>query len=165
MYYGIRAKQISTFESILANLQQRIKMKNHSSNYRTIECSIPQGSVMSPLSLLSYVNDLLILKLHCLQMTLICTFIIKIFTERLQINVHTECNRVDSCMKFNRLSTKYIKTAYMILTTTRSSNCEFETCISDVKIQQTDNIKYLGVTINNKLSCKPQVSSLCFTFS
>jgi len=30
-----------------------------------------------------------------------------------------------------------------------------------VRIQQTDSIKYLGVIIDNKLSWKPQISSLC----
>ena len=33
--------------------------------------------------------------------------------------------------------------------------------MNGVRIQQTDNIKYLGVIIDNKLSWKPQISSLC----
>ena len=37
--------------------------------------------------------------------------------------------------------------------------------MNGVRIQQTDSIKYLGVIIDNKLSWKPQVSSLCGKFS
>jgi len=49
----------------------------------------------------------------------------------------------------------------MILTATRSQNCNFEISMNGVRIQQTDSIKYLGVIIDIKLSWKPQISSLC----
>jgi len=49
----------------------------------------------------------------------------------------------------------------MILTATRSQNCNFEISMNGVRIQQTDSIKYLGVIIDNKLLWKPQISSLC----
>jgi len=49
----------------------------------------------------------------------------------------------------------------MILTATRSQNCNFEISMKGVRIQQTDSIKYLDVIIDNKLSWKPQISSLC----
>ena len=49
----------------------------------------------------------------------------------------------------------------MILTTTRSRNCNFEVSMNGVRIQQTDNIKYLGVIIDNKHSWILQISSLC----
>ena len=39
----------------------------------------------------------------------------------------------------------------MILTATRSQNCNFKISMNDVRIQQTDSIKYLGVIIDNKL--------------
>ena len=33
--------------------------------------------------------------------------------------------------------------------------------MNGVRIQHTDSFKYLGVIIDNKLSWKPQISSLC----
>ena len=79
----------------------------------------------------------------------------------LQTNVENELDKVDTWMKSTRLSTKSSKAAYIILTTTRSSNCRFEFCMNGAKIQQTDSIMYLGAVITNKLSWKPQNSSLC----
>jgi len=79
----------------------------------------------------------------------------------LQLNVQNELDKVDTWMRSNRLSINYNKTAYMILTATRSQNCNFEISMNGVRIQQTDSIKYLGVIIDNKLSWKPQISSLC----
>ena len=77
----------------------------------------------------------------------------------LQLNVKNELDKVDTWMRSNRLSINYNKTAYMILTATRSQNCNFEISMNGVRIQQTDSIKYLGVIIDNKLSWKQQISS------
>ena len=46
----------------------------------------------------------------------------------------------------------------MILTAKHSQNCNFKIPTNGVRIQQTDSI---GVIIDNKLSWKPQISSLC----
>jgi len=37
------------FESYLSNRKQYSKENNYSSNFQTIECGVPQGSVMGPL--------------------------------------------------------------------------------------------------------------------
>ena len=79
----------------------------------------------------------------------------------LQRIVQNELDKVDTWMRSNRLSINYNKTTYMILTATPSQNCNFEISMNDVRIQKTDSIKYLGVIIDNKLSWKPQISSLC----
>jgi len=79
----------------------------------------------------------------------------------LQLNVQNELDEVDTWMRSDRLSINYNKTAYMILTVTRSQNCKFEISMNGVRIQQTDSIKYLGDIFDKKLSWKPQISTLC----
>ena len=64
-----------------------------------------------------------------------------------QLNVQTELDKVDTWMRSNRLSINYNKTGYMILTATYSQNCNIEISMNDVRIQQTDSIKYLGVLL------------------
>jgi len=117
---------------------------------------------MGPLLFLIYVNDF-----PCAS-----SFQTKLFADdtslhlshkdikMLQPNVQNELDKFDTWMKSNRLSVNYNKTAYMILTVTRSQNCNFEISMNGVKIQQTDSIKYLGVIIDNRLSWKQQISSL-----
>ena len=70
----------------------------------------------------------------------------------LQLNVQNELDKVDTWMRSKRLSINYNKIAYMILTATRSQNCNFKISMHGVRIQQTNSIKHLGVIIDNKLS-------------
>jgi len=66
----------------------------------------------------------------------------------LQLNVQNELGKVDTWIRSNRLPINYNKIAYMILTATRSQNCNFEISMNGVRIQQTDSIQYLGVIID-----------------
>ena len=161
--YGIRGKQNSFFGSYLINRKQCTKVNNYSSNFQTNECGVPHGSVMGPLLFLIYVNDL-----PCtssFQTTLFADDTSLHLSHKdiktLQLNVENELDKVDTWMRSNRLSINYNKTAYMILNATRSQNCNFEISMNGLRIQQTDSSKYLGVIIDNKLSWKPQISSLC----
>jgi len=115
------------FESYLSNRKQYSKENNYSSNFQTIECGVPQGSVMGPLLFLINVNDL---PCASFQTTLFADDTSLHLSHKdiktLQLNVLNELDKVDTWMRSNRLSMNYNKTAYMILTTTRSQNCNFE---------------------------------------
>ena len=57
-YYGFRGKALDWFRNYLPGRKQIIKFKLTSSDYLTIKCGLPQGSVLGPLSFLIYVNDI-----------------------------------------------------------------------------------------------------------
>ena len=146
----------------MTNRKQCTKVNNYSSNFQTIECGVPQDSVMGPLVFLIYVNDL-----PCasgFQTTLFADDTSLHLSHKdiktLQRNVQNELDKADTWMRSNRLSIDYNKTAYMILTATRSQNCNFKISMNDVRIQQTESIKYLGVVFGNNLSWKPPIASV-----
>ena len=145
MYYGIRGKQNSFFESYLTNRKQCTKINNYSLNFQTIECGVPQDSEMGPLLFLICVNY--VPCASSFQTTLFADDTRLHLSHKdittLQLNVQNELDKVDTSMRSDRLSINYNKTAYMILTATCSQNCNFEISVNGVRIQQTDSISIL----------------------
>ena len=55
---GISGSLLKLFQNYLNNRNQRVVLNGSSSEFSCIESGIPQGSILGPLSLLIYINDL-----------------------------------------------------------------------------------------------------------
>jgi len=56
--YGVRGIIQKWFKSYLSNRKQYTVLSNHESELESISCAVPQGSVLSPLLFLIYINDI-----------------------------------------------------------------------------------------------------------
>ena len=56
--YGVGGSLLSWFQNYLSDRYQRVVIRGQASELGLIEAGVPQGSVLSPLLLLTYINDL-----------------------------------------------------------------------------------------------------------
>ena len=154
-HYGIRGVAYDWINSYMSNRQQMVSYNGASSSYRTINCGVPQGSILGPLLFIIYINDL--------------STVSKILTSVLfaddttlldsDSNLTTLINRFNielvsivNWLNANRLSLNIDKTNFMTFRPKNRNDPSPDIMISGTKINQVDKAKFLGVIIDSKLS-------------
>ena len=160
--YGIRGLPLQLLKSYLNNRLQFTVVNNTKSKFNHVTCGVPQGSTLGPLLFLLYIND----------MPLVSNFNTKLFADDtvliltnscpklLNKNVNSELVKIDERLKLNKSSLNTNKTKFMVLTKQRSA-WHFDIRIGKTNIEQVNEIKYLGVIFNDKLSWKSHIQHVC----
>jgi len=141
---------------------QCTKIGAFKSSYKRISCGFSQGSVISPLLFLIYIND--ITKASSFHTTLFADDInlhmSNSYSNALQTTVNLELCNIDHWLRANKLSLNYSKTNFMLLASRKHNPASFKVTINNHTISPEDNLKYLGVLLDNKLSWKPHVQKV-----
>ena len=138
-YYGVRGTALSWFRSYMFGRKQYVSKFNHKSECRTVEYSVPQGSILGALLFILYINDFI----HC------SNILHKVFfaddtnlflshknMHDLQENLNDELIKVDTWLKCNKLSLNLNKTNFIIFHSKRNrSNLE----LIDIKINDSES--------------------------
>ena len=162
--YGIRGIPNTLIKSYLQDRQQYVVYNNSESNYGTITCGVPQGSILGPLLFLLYIND----------MSYISKFLTFILfaddTNILYSNsdiwelmrlVNTELLSLSDWFKANRLSLNILKTNFMLFGFKRipkDDSKDFQIKIDCTNISRVETTKFLGVIIDEKLKWHHHIS-------
>ena len=150
-------------QSYLSNRRQCTKIGQAISRFTIVQCGIPQGSCLGSLLFLIYINDLP--NATKCQTTLFADDTnLHISNKDLTIlenEANKELKKIDNWMKCNKLSVNYSKTSYMIISNKclKSSACKIN--INNTEIKCVEYVRYLGILLDNKLSWRSHVSSLC----
>ena len=151
---GVRGPALKLITSYLTNRQQYVSSGKLSSDLCNINFGCPQGSVLSPLLFNLFLNDILNLPLTgkiILYADDICVSYINTDTSLLYKNMQQDVLLLDNWFKSNFLTMNIKKTKFMIISPSKSINCDSPPVLDNIKIEQVSEFKYLGLLIDENL--------------
>ena len=158
-HYGFRGKFLDFLMSFLIQRKYFVYVNGRSSDIKTVNIGVPQGSTLGPLLFLIFINDMknCSLLLKFIQFADDTTLLfsssdIKILNEILE----REANKVILWFNANKLIINLTKTNCMMFTNKRNIpqlNITLNNTVLEVKSETT----FLGVVIDNKLSWKAHI--------
>ena len=160
-HYGIRGITLDWFKSYLTNRKQFVQFNRSKSSMQTIQCGVPQGSILGPLLFLVYINDLpqqcnsLHLTLYADDTSIVISGdSVTETTRRLNDNLA----RIDNWFTSNKLMINTSKTNFMVFSTKPSiQNSNFNVNINNSTITRVHHTKFLGVIIDSKLTWQDHI--------
>ena len=150
--YGLQDHSIQLIRSYLINRKQRVKIENAYSNWRVVQCGVPQGSPLGPLLFNIYINDItritknMELRLYADDTT---GYAASNSPATLEFYINSDLARLSHWLEDNYLSINATKTQAMIV---GKSNYNYELTLKSNNILTIDELKLLGVTIDNNLT-------------
>ena len=167
-YFGLKNKYLNWFKSYLSNRQQFVSYgdKNKSNN-ENINCGVPQGSILGPLLFILYVNDLCNAS-NVLNPIMFADdtnlFVSAKDIKQLFQTMTKELITIQNWFNANKLSLNVSKTKYSFFHSLFSAdNIPLrlpELKIGNTVIKREENMKFLGVLLDENLTWRPHIKCI-----
>lgn len=174
--YGFRGVFLDLMKSYLQDRTQTLSINAQSCTRNLTSFGLPQGTVLSPILFILYVNDILNVKLRNATVLSFADDTAIVCTGRTWGEVHSAAEqniaKVKSWLDRNMLSLNLDKTNYIAFSVSRvggpaddlslklHSDCEHGGCACP-KIQRVAKVKYLGVIIDQYLKWDAHIKFIC----
>jgi hypothetical protein len=158
--YGIRGLSLRWFQSLLSDRTQKVKVGDVFSDVQSMTIGVPQGSALGPSLFTLFMNDLY--KFSDIPETLLFADDTAIIFRGNSVNniiINSCLEKLTTWMTANRMTLNAEKTKLMVFNHD-SRETALEARIGDVAIEQVNTYKYLGVTVDNRLSHKHHIDEV-----
>ena len=168
-HYGIRGTTNDLLKSYLTNRFQYTDCLGEKSEKLKVEYGVPQGSVLGPLLFLIYINDIINCSNQQLGEFVLFADDTNIFVSGKTLSeAYSKANillrSLDRYMTTNKLHINMTKCCYMIFRPTQrlvdQPDADYKLTINNCEIKHVLFTKFLGITIDEKLSWEQHITEL-----
>ena len=136
-HYGGRWVALEWFQSYLTNRLQAVKLGQNLSEFQTITCGVPQRSVLGPLLVLIFINDIFIstskVNFHLFADDT-CIFCSKNDLSQLERNLNTSLEDISNLLKANKLTLNVKESNLLLINLSKNKNSKkLSTFLSSIK--------------------------------
>ena len=168
-FYGLRGNYLKWIKSFLEYRTQFVEINGYKSKMKIIKCGVPQGSTLGPLLFLLFINDLFTVFNNGIVFNFAddtsILFCGKTF-DSLQKLINSETEILADWLKANELSINESKTKVLVFRPSSIKTPDtFHIKINNCKIFCSKKVTYVGVQIDEHLSWKEHIDSLCIKLS
>lgn len=167
-YYGINGTPLKLFETYLYKRFQRVKINGADgmtrfSEWKEVQCGVPQGSILGPILFLLYINDMPFnintpLYLFADDTTALIKGSAK---ENIVLKVNSTLTQISDWLNNNGLRLNCSKTKILNFSTNKNKAIRKEFIMPNKDIcLDSDNVNFLGFTIQNNLKWQEQINSI-----
>ena len=164
-YYGFRGNCQLLIRSFLSNRQQFVSINGFDSSKLDIKCGVPQGSTLGPLLFLLYINDLQFalkdsIASHFADDT--CILYASNKSKSIETVLNCDLKLASDWLNANRISLNIDKSKLLIFKSKQRkfNKDSISIKLGGVKLIPTDNVKYLGLHLDQNLSWDIQTNQL-----
>jgi len=164
---GIQGKTLDWFKLYFTNRTQRCSVNGCLSDFTTLKCGVPQGTILGPLLFLIYINNLPdCLSFSTPRMYADDTHITYAGSDLhlIQSSLSHDLEKLSKWLVSNRLTLNATKTEFMLIGSRQILSTLSDTLerpIDDVRIEKVPSVKSPGIYIDENLTWHSHIDKLC----
>ena len=160
LLFGLRATAHDWFASYLSNRLQSVNSNESESDFRVMKYGVPQGSILGPLLLLIYINDLPAVSEFCMPILFAADTILFVLSRisKTFYQTNQETRMICLWVNANKLSINIGKTHFMFFTPKRLPQSMDDITTDGKQIMEVNKTVFLWAIIDNKLNWKPHIT-------